>query len=271
MTRPNTVQELLDNVQTGVYGKRPAEFRAISLFWIRQTTKLSEAQQIAYLNHCLLVRVGQSFGACGFESGQVDADFCDELAGCSLDILLEHPALPVRIAAMDAYLAELQPHRTAPGVEPITLPAGPPDVRARARDEAVASLLTIQPGQRVALIGVVNPLVAAIRDRGGICLPCDFNLTETQWGDPVADSMFDVLGDADAVLATGMTLSNGTFDDLLVHCQNRSIPLVVYAMSGSAVARQFLGFPLTAVSAEPFPFSHFSAEETVLYRYRARQ
>ncbi|OLF09703.1 hypothetical protein BLA60_18105 [Actinophytocola xinjiangensis] len=69
--------------------------------------------------------------------------------------------------------------------------------------------------------------------------------------------------------ATGMTLGNGTFDEIVRRCRERDVPLVVYAQSGSAVAREFLGAGVTALSAEPFPFSQFSADPTVLHRYRA--
>jgi uncharacterized protein (DUF4213/DUF364 family) len=151
----------------------------------------------------------------------------------------------------------------------VPLPAGTPEVRARARDAAIAGLLDIAPGAKVALIGVVNPLVAAIRERGGICLPCDYNLRTTQWGDLVARETAEALEVADAVVATGMTLGNGTFDEIVRRCRERSVPLVVYAQSGSAVARAFLGAGVSALSAEPFPFSQFSAEPTTLYRYRA--
>ncbi|MFD7093638.1 Rossmann-like domain-containing protein, partial [Streptomyces xanthophaeus] len=118
-------------------------------------------------------------------------------------------------------------------------------------------------------IGVVNPLVAAIRERGGVPLLCDFNLKTSQWGDPVTTDMHEVLERAQAVVATGMTLSNGSFDTVLERCRTRGVPLVVYAQSGSAVARAFLGAGVTALSAEPFPFSQFSADPTTLYRYRA--
>ncbi len=141
-------------------------------------------------------------------------------------------------------------------------------MRARARDAAIAGLLGIDRGAAVGLIGVVNPLVAAIRECGGDPLPCDFNLRATQWGDPVTTDMHEVLERADAVVATGMTLSNGSFDTILERCRARGIPLVVYAQSGSAVARAFLGAGVTALSAEPFPFSQFSADPTTLYRYR---
>src|SRR5690606_15635684 len=132
----------------------------------------------------------------------------------------------------------------------------------------VAGLLDITPGTAVALIGVVNPLVAAIRERGGVCLPCDLNLRTTQWGERVSDDMTEVLAAADAVVATGMTLSNGTFDLILEHCRDQDIPLVVYAQTGSAVARAFLSHGVTALNAEPFPFSQFRAEPTLMHRYR---
>ena len=80
--------------------------------------------------------------------------------------------------------------------------------------------------------------------------------------------MTQVVEAADAVVATGMTLSNGSFDTLLTSCLQQSKPLAVYAQTGSAVARAFLGSGVTALSAEPFPFSQFSARPTSLYRYR---
>ncbi len=149
------------------------------------------------------------------------------------------------------------------------LPAGTPEERASARDRAVAGLLDHVSGKRVALIGVVNPLVAAIRDRGAECLPCDLTLRTTRWGDPITADMRDVLDVADAVVATGMTVGNGTFDEILDSCRRRQVPLVVHAQTGSAVVREFLGAGVTALAAEPFPVSRFSADDTVLYRYRA--
>lgn len=251
----------------GEHGPDPAELTATSVFWLHHGTRLAGGDT-TYLNQYVLVRVGGSFGACAFEAGELDPAIGREASGSPLDELLRDARTPLRIAALDAYLAEVRPHRES-DAEPVTLPAGTPERRAQARDAAIAELLDIAPGARVALIGVVNPLVAAIRERGGACLPCDLNLRRTQWGDPVAESMTEVLAPADAVVATGMTVSNGTFDHVLEHCRERAVPLVVYAQTGSAVARAFLGSGVTALSAEPFPFSQFSADPTVLYRYRA--
>ncbi|MEG3626809.1 Rossmann-like domain-containing protein [Streptomyces poriticola] len=260
--------ELLTGVLAGEHGPRPADLVATSVFWIHHGTRLAGGDT-TYLNQYVLVRLGGSFGGCAFEAGEIEPAICRDASGSPLDTLLRDAPRPLRIAALDAYLAAVRPHRDTPGAEPVTLPAGTPETRATARDAAIAGLLDLPDGAKVGLIGVVNPLVAAIRDRGGVPLPCDFNLRTTQWGDAVTDDMHEVLDTADAVVATGMTLGNGSFDTILERCRERDVPLVVYAQSGSAVARAFLGSGVTALSAEPFPFSQFSAEPTALYRYRA--
>lgn len=259
------VQGLVDRVLDGGHGPPPAEVTATSVFWVHHGTRLAGGTT-TYRNQYLLVRVGAAFGACGFEAGEVDPGICADASGAPVADLLRTGPPALRIAALDAYLASVAPHRDS-GAAVVTLPAGLPEVRARARDAAVASLLDVAPGARVALIGVVNPLVAAIRERGAEPLPCDLNLAATQWGDPVTRDMADVLDVADAVVATGMTLGNGTFDAILARCRDRGIPLIVYAQTGSAVARAFLGTGVTAVSAEPFPFSQFSADPTALHLY----
>ncbi|RKN04494.1 Rossmann-like domain-containing protein [Streptomyces radicis] len=267
--RPTTVDEVRAAALAGALGPGPAGLVATSVFWLHHGTRLAGGDT-TYLNQYVLVRVGRSFGACAVEDGEIDPAVCRAASGSPLDALLaDDVPVPLGLAALDACLAEASPHRQRPDAERVTLPAGTPEERALARDAAIAGLLDIAPGARVALIGVVNPLIAAIRDRGGVCLPCDRNLRTTRWGEPVAASMADVLDTADAVVATGMTLGNGTFDTILGHCRRRNVPLVVYAQSGSAVARAFLGSGVTALSAEPFPFSQFSAEPTALYRYRS--
>ncbi|MFG3251728.1 Rossmann-like domain-containing protein [Streptomyces sp. NPDC048187] len=265
---PTGTEELLAAVLAGEHGPRPADLVATSVFWVHHGTRLAGGST-TYLNQYVLVRLGDAFGACAFETGEVDPSLCRETSGSPVDTLLREAPAPLRIAALDAYLALMRPHRKATEAEPVTLPAGTPETRARARDAAIAGLLDIGAGARVGLIGVVDPLVAAVRERGGEPLLCDLNLRTTRWGDPVTHDMHEVLEAADAVVATGMTLGNGSFDTVLARCRERHVPLVVYAQTGSAVARAFLGAGVTALSAEPFPFSQFSAGPTTLYRYRA--
>jgi hypothetical protein len=265
-----TVADLTQAVLDGTHGPDPSTLSVTSAFWLHHTTRLPGAD-VTYRNYYVLLRVGEVFGACSFESGELDPAYCADTSGRTLsDVLSSDDPLPVRIAALDAYLAAVEPHHTT-DAEEVILPAGTPDVRARARDAAVAGLLDVAEGTKVALIGVVNPLVDAITERGGICLPCDFNLRETASGIAVSQDMHEVVDAADAVVATGMTLSNGSFDLLLTRCREQGKPLVIYAQTGSAVARAFLGSGVTALSAEPFPFSQFSARPTSLYRYRTTE
>lgn len=262
-TPPRTVADLVDDVLRARHGHDPAELTVTSAFWLHNTTRLPGAE-VTYRNHYALLRLGTAFGACAFEDGELAADFCASASGMPVATLLADRRLPVRIAALDAYLAAQRPHHG----RRVELPAGTPHARARARDAAVAGLLDVPRGAAVALIGVVNPLVAAIEDRGARCLPCDLNLRATQWGQPVTDDMHAVLDVADAVVATGMTLGNGTFDTILARCRERAVPLTIYAQTGSAVARAFLGAGVSALCAEPFPFSQFSADATTVHLYR---
>lgn len=260
-----TVDELVDGVLAGDHGPDPRSVVATSVFWVHHGTRLAGGDT-TYRNQYLLARVGTAIGGCAFAEGEADPSICVTSSGVTVADLLKNGPAALRIAVLDAYLAHVSPHRTS-GAEQVVLPAGTPEERARARDAAVAGLLNVAPGSKVALIGVVNPLVAAIRERGAECLPCDLVLRTTQWGDPVTSDMREVLAVADAVVATGMTIGNGTFDEIMDTCRRRDVPLVIYAQSGAAVARHFLGAGVTALSAEPFPFSQFSADETVLYRY----
>jgi hypothetical protein len=262
-----SVASLTSSVLSGALGPDPSTLSVVSAFWLHHTTRLPGAD-VTYRNYYVLLRVGEVFGAASFEEGELDPSYCAETSGRTLASLLTDGPLPVRIAALDAYLASVEPHHVSARAEEVVLPAGTPDVRARARDAAVAGLLEVAEGTKVALIGVVNPLVDAITARGGICLPCDFNLRETASGLPVSRDMTEVIDAADAVVATGMTLSNGSFDVILDRCRQQAKPLAVYAQTGSAVIRSFLGAGVTALSAEPFPFSQFSSRPSSLYRYR---
>jgi biotin carboxylase len=266
LSEGNTVAELIAEVLTGRYGPDPAGQSIAGSFWVRQATRFPGTDQ-RYSNHYLLLRVGASFGACCVERDQLDPGIADELAGRSVASLLADERLPVRIAALDAYLAVACPHREARDAAAVTLPRGTPLERAQARDQAIAGLLDVEPGQAVGLIGVVDPLVAAIQQRGAICLPCDFNKKSTHEGLAVVPDMQHVLERADAIVATGMTLSNGSFDVILAAARRRGVPLIVYAQTGSAIIPRFLGRGVRAVSAEPFPFSQFSAEPSTMYLY----
>ena len=150
----------------------------------------------------------------------------------------------------------------------VRVPAGTSLEKSVTRARAVADLVRVPAGGRVAVIGVVNSLLAALRERGTDYVPCDFKGGGTEWGETILTDHQRAIDDADAVLASGMVLGNGTFDDIADRCRERGLPLVVFAQTGSAVFREMPGREISALSAEPYPFFWLSGDATDIHHYR---
>jgi hypothetical protein len=262
------IDALVQKALQGELGPPPAEAR-VSGGWSTIQRSSHPGRTETYRNSVLSLRVGCAVGSCSVELADLDQDDVDTCIGRSVAELLGHRRLAIRIAALDAYLGLIGPHEGQSAAEAVMVPAGTTLAKSLFRARRVAALLDPRPGMRVALVGLVNSLVQAIRERGAECVACDFNVHQTEWGDPVSPRWQDVVEGADAVLATGMTLSNATFEPLLAHARARQIPLAVYAQTGSAIVPRFLGHGVTAVSSEPFPFFSLHGGPTTIYLYRA--
>ncbi|MCK0473715.1 DUF364 domain-containing protein [Halalkalibacter sp. APA_J-10(15)] len=263
------VNELREKILNGELGPKPEDLTVTGASHIYQTTQFTSSKN-KYHNYYLLLRVEDYFGACSHTHEQVDMRVAAELSGISLDTVLQDKRLPVQIAGMDAYLGIVKPHKQS-CTKVVDLPEGKPLEKAKRRDEFITDVTNIHPNEKVALVGVVNPLVEAIKERGGICLPCDLSLETTEAGQVVERDMEKVLDRADRVICTAMTLGNGTFDRVLTRVRERGIPLTVYAQTGSTVVAQFMNEGVSELVAEPFPFSQFSALTSRLYHYTTRK
>ncbi|MEV7783132.1 DUF364 domain-containing protein [Kitasatospora sp. NPDC088351] len=252
-------------VRAGVYGPDPAGQRIALAFGTTQAVRHA-GRAHGYRNEVLSLRLGAAVGSCAVEPGELPADALTDCVGADVAELLDHPLTPVRVAALDAYLMHCRPHTPAHGARPVALPAGGSLTKSRARARAVIGLLP--PGvRRVLVVGVVNSLLEQLRSQGVEYVPCDLKGGTTEWGEPVHTDALARLGDCDAVLASGMTLGNGTLDPLLAHARATGAPLVLFAQTGSAVLPRLLGDGVSAVSAEPYPFFWLDGGPTVLHLY----
>jgi hypothetical protein len=194
-------------------------------------------------------------------------DVAFDCVGRHVAELLTHPVPAVRVAALDAYLAAARPHRHA-AHDTVVIPAGTSLAKSTARAASVVRLLPVAAGQTVLVVGVVNSLLAQLRRRGVGYLPCDLAGGRTEWDEPCLPDAVALLERCDALLVSGMTLGNGTFEPLLRHARATGKPMVAFAQTGSAVLPCLLGAGLGAVSAEPYPFFWLDGGPTTIYQYR---
>lgn len=245
--------ELAGRVAAGAFGPPPETLRISSAFTTHQAVR-HDGRHTGYRNEVLSLRLAGAVGSCAVEPGSLPGDVVAECAGADAGRLLGHRLLPVRVAALDAYLMHVRPHGTASGAVTCPLPGGSSLLRSRARARAAVGLLRLPPTSTVLVVGVVNSLLEELRTRGLSYVPCDFKGGTTEWGEPVTTDAVEALDRCDAVLASGMTLGNGTFEELRIQAARRGMPLVMFAQTGSAVLPRLLGAGVTAVCAEPYPF-----------------
>lgn len=261
-----SLDELLARVAAGRYGPDPAGERVSTAFRTIQAVRHAERSG-GYRNEVLSLRLGAAVGSCAAEPGMLPADTIDDCVGASVAELLAHPLAPVRIAALDAYLMHCRPHTAEHGARTQALPAGTSLDKSRARARAVVELLPVEPPATVLLVGVVNSLLERLRALGLRCVPCDLKGGTTEWGEPIRRDANAELAYCDAILASGMTLGNASFEPLRAHAASTGKPLVMFAQTGSAVLPLFLGAGVSAVCAEPYPFFWLDGGPGIVHRY----
>ncbi len=261
-----TYIELVAGVRAGELGPDPATQRIAVAFTTRQAVR-HDGRGTGYRNEVLSLRLGGVVGSCAVEPGALPDDAVEECVGADVAQLLEHPLLPVRVAALDAYLMHVTPHTPENGARPVPLPAGTSLEKSRARAKAVAELLDPPAGATVLVVGVVNSLLEALRSRDLSYVPCDLKGGLTEWGEAVVADALAAADRCEALLVSGMTLGNGTFEPLRRHALAHGKQLVMFAQTGSAVLPRFLGHGVSAVCAEPYPFFWLDGGPGTVHRY----
>lgn len=275
MSSPGTVDgaassydDLVERVLASGLGPDPRTQRIAVAFTTRQAVR-HEGRGSGYRNEVLSLRLAEAVGSCAVEPGELPDGAVEDCVGADIAELLAHELTPVRVAALDAYLMHALPHGSAHGARACPLPAGTSLEKSRARADAVVGLIDAVPGATVLVVGVVNSLLEALRARGLAYIPCDLKGGTTEWGEPVCTDALGAIERCDVVLASGMTLGNGSFEPLRQHAQRRGRPLVMFAQSGSAVLPRLIGSGISAVCAEPYPFFWLDGGPGAVHRYGA--
>lgn len=265
---PTSVAELTEWARSGRLGPDAASLRASTAFRTTYGTRHAGRNR-NYRNEILSIRLDAAVGSCGLEPGTATGDLVDDCVAASIADLLDHPRSEVRIAALDAYLMHVQPHPYAGGAtgEPVVIEGTTSLAKSRRRATTVVDLLPARVGT-VLVVGVVGSLLAELRAREIDYLPCDLAGGVTEWGEHVYESVAAAPGGYDALLVTGMTLGNGSFDELRAVATDRDAPLVLFAQTGSAILPWFLGAGVHAVSAEPYPFFSLDGGPSTIVAYR---
>ena len=97
------VETLSKMIINGEIGNLLNESYITGSSYIYQTTQFP-GTDIKYHNYYLLIRVGSYFGACSFVENQTKSEMAALLSGTKLKDTIESDILPVKIAAMDAFL-----------------------------------------------------------------------------------------------------------------------------------------------------------------------
>ncbi|GAA4862756.1 Rossmann-like domain-containing protein [Saccharopolyspora rosea] len=261
---PRCLDDVVRGVRTGPLGDRLDT--PVGLGFLTQQAVRHASRDRSYRNHVLSLRIEDAVGSCSVEPGELTEDVIFDCLGTPARRLLDHPSEAVRVAALDAYLQWLRPHRDH--AEAVVLDRGSTLDKSLRRAAAVVDLLPPEPG-RVLVVGVVNSLLHHLRTRGIGYVACDRKGGRTEWDEEIRTDAAGALDDCDAVLASGMVLGNGTFAALLDHVRATGKPFVLFAQTASAVLPCFLDSGVTAVSAEPYPFFWLDGGQSTIYRYRA--
>lgn len=259
-----TLTELVELVRGGGLGPDPAQSFVSVGFTTRQGARHATRGQ-SYRNTVVSLRVEEAVGSCAVED--VTDNEVHDCVGSSALELLGHPNPAIRTAALDAYLAHARPHHLS-ATKSVTVGPGSSLAKSMSRAEAVVDLLDPAPGDRVLVVGVVNSLLHHLRARGATYVACDLKGGRTEWDEPIATEA--ELDGCDLVLASGMTVGNGTFEPLLQRAVAAGTPMVLFAQTAAAILPWFIGSGVRAVSAEPYPFFWLDGGPTTIHHHTER-
>lgn len=238
-------------IQNVTANRRELEIECITI--VSEFAKLSGNSQL-YSDPYLLVQLASGARGCCFASADDLRPGLQGFVGRSALDALQHADDLLSVALLDAVYLGLD----HPGVRDpsYTRPySGTAEQNGKLQGSILADLLTVEPGDTILVVGVVEDIVNELVARRANVQLHDLILGggmvagRAVSSDPVAS-----LVGVDKILLTGNTLKTQTLSFYLQAASEASIPSVVFAMSGGSLAPLYLGYGATAVTVERFPF-----------------
>lgn len=180
---------------------------------------------------------------------------------------------PSQIAVMDALFAKF-PKKAS---DRIVLEG---EVRAKSEQRPafysrnVIAKLGDTRNKRILMIGLVKAIARDLANHGISIAVTDLDAqaqtdarVEQDQADRIQfihpDDIPGEMGTFDLVLVTGMTLANGTFQDISNLCRDNGVPLMLYAQTAAHLAPFTIGRGADYVIAEYFPFFVFGGSSVI--------
>jgi hypothetical protein len=193
------------------------------------------------------------------------------LMGCDIARIL--PSItynPLRIAVVDSFLGAVDS-----GLVPkVSVLNGSPIHKARRRAELlVQASETLVPSTtaKVLNVGAVASFVKALRAHGHQVTATDLDpaIVGRQIGGVTVESgdrTLELLSDADLAVVTGMTLANGSLDEIIGVARSSHTRVLLFAETGAYIAEHLCAARIIdAVFSEPFPFYIFQGQSKVRF------
>lgn len=155
--------------------------------------------------------------------------------------------------------------------------SGSPNCKMHKRTEIILEeaerMVGSLEGKNVVNVGVVGDILISFSQKGARVVGTDFDPTIIET-DAFADiSVFDgtrtidMIRKADLAVVTGMTITTQTIDEIIQVCNERNIPIIVFAETGANLASYYIRHGVNVYLSERFPFYIFSGESFIdVYR-----
>jgi len=181
--------------------------------------------------------------------------------------------VPAQVAILDAcYASLLKTKQILSGTERIErVVEGDINTKTLARADIVSgevdrlARLKGADTPTVLMIGVVQAIVESMKRRGIEVLRTDMDeaLLDTDIGIRHGSENRHLMQDSDAILATGMVLATSSADEIIHTARKLSVPLILYAQTGSNFAEEYIRLGVDTVVAESYPWYCMPGESNI--------